>query len=247
MLTRVLVIITAALLAALPVQADDRLVFLHAPEPLVETGLMKHILPRFTLKTRVKVELVPEAQAQIVLGTQGRALFEGAGQVWHMVVRDEAHAGTGRFADWLVSEVGRNTVTSFAPGGVALFTLTEVQEQVEPVMGFAGDAKLGLAVALAKCTRCHAVDAATRMAGIASTPSFPVLRSLPDWEARFSAFYTLNPHPAFTQVADVTPPFPIDRPSPIAPVELTLDDVEAVLAYVATMEAAQLGAPLQQN
>ena len=34
-------------------------------------------------------------------------------------------------------------------------------------------------------------------------------------EDRFDAFYTLAPHPAFTQIDGVTDPFPIDRPSPI--------------------------------
>jgi hypothetical protein len=82
------------------------------------------------------------------------------------------------------------------------------------------------------------------MNAIGSTPSFAVLRALPDWGARFQGFFALNPHPAFTQVADVTDPFPIDRPPPIIPVEITLDDLEAILAFVAAMEPADLGAPL---
>lgn len=247
MLWRLLLVVTAVISFALPAQAEDRLVRLHAPDALVQTGLMQHILPRFSLKTRVKVDLVPEPQAQMVLGDTGRALFEGAGQVWHMDVRDEGHPGVQRFADWLTSEVGRNTVTSFAPGGTAPFTLPQKQERAVAAVQYDGDAALGHAVSLKKCTRCHAVDAATRGAGIGSTPSFSVLRSLPDWEGRFAAFYALNPHPAFTQVAEVTPPFPVERPSPIVPIELTLEEVEAVLAYVATMKAAALGAPLAHN
>lgn len=247
MVLRILSILMVVVLAAAPARADDRLVFLHAPQALVESGLIKHILPRFTLKTRVKVELVDASEAQIVLGDAGKPLFEGAGQVWHMTVADPDHDGTARFADWLTSEVGRNTVVSFAPAGTPLFALPSAADVAEALPEFSGDAQLGHEVARTKCTRCHAVDAATRGAGIASSPSFSVLRSLPDWEARFTAFYVLNPHPAFTQVTDVTAPFPSDRPSPIVPVELTLDEVEAVLAYVATMDAALLGAPLQEN
>lgn len=71
-----------------------------------------------------------------------------------------------------------------------------------------------------------------------------MLRSLPDWEERFAAFYALNPHPSFTIIEDVTPPFPADRPPPLVPIRLTLDEVEAVLAYVTAMDAAELGAPL---
>ena len=71
-----------------------------------------------------------------------------------------------------------------------------------------------------------------------------MLRSLGDWEERFGAFYVLNPHPAFTQIPEVTAPFPIDRPSPIAPIELSIEELEAVMAYVALLDAADLGAPL---
>ena len=84
-----------------------------------------------------------------------------------------------------------------------------------------------------------------RLDGIGSTPSFAVLRALGDWDARFQSFYTLRPHPAFTQVEDVTEPFDPQRPPPIAPLEMTLDDLNEILAYVEAIEAADLGAPLQ--
>ena len=70
------------------------------------------------------------------------------------------------------------------------------------------------------------------------------MRAFPDWVDRFMGFYALNPHPAFTQIEGVSPPFDEARPSPIVPMEMTLDEVDAVLAYVAAMEAADLGAPL---
>jgi hypothetical protein len=82
------------------------------------------------------------------------------------------------------------------------------------------------------------------MNAIGSTPSFFALRSLSDWEARFAAFFALNPHPSFTQVTGVTEPFAEDRPPPIVPITLSLEDLEAILAYVAALEAADLGAPL---
>jgi hypothetical protein len=97
------------------------------------------------------------------------------------------------------------------------------------------------------CGRCHVVYADDRMNDIGSTPSFFVLRAMRNWDVRFQTFYALNPHPAFTQVTDVTPPFPIDRPSPIVPVEMTLDDLEAILAYVSGIAPADLGAPLQHQ
>lgn len=232
---------------ALPQRAeaqDDRTVSLYAPAALVETGVMDYILPRFSLKTQIRVRLADAPdEADIVLGDDGRALFEG-GQVWHMRVRSEGHAPTDRFAQWLTGDIGRDTILAYAPEGEPVFTEAAPPERAVRAIAFAGDPKLGHAVSLAKCTRCHAVDEATRSAGIGSTPSFAVLRALPDWEQRFTAFYALNPHPAFTIIHEVTPPFDESRPSPIVPIALTLDEVEAVLAYVAEMQAADLGAPL---
>ncbi|WP_323769851.1 hypothetical protein [Antarctobacter sp.] len=224
---------------------ENRPVRLHAPPALVESGLFKHILPRFTLKTRVRVELVTDpAAADIALGAEGLPLFAGLDAVWHVQVAGGDHDGTARFAEWLESEVGTNTVTSFAPEGTALFGPPPDAADVDVVVTYDGDAKLGHKVSRAKCTRCHVIDEATRGFGIGSTPSFMVLRTLRDWDERFYAFYTLNPHPAFTVVEGLTLPFPKNRPSPIAPVTLTIEEVDAIVAYVAALQAADLGAPL---
>lgn len=239
-----------ALICLLPLaaMANDRLVRVYAPAALVETGLMKHALPRFSLKTQVRVELVATAgEADLVLGEAGRALFRGLGQQWHMTLARQGHPGTDRLAGWLESDVGQRTILGFAPDGEPLFSppseaVVEVAA-VEPE----GDAGLGHAVSRIQCGRCHAVDQAGRKNDIGSTPSFFVLRSFADWQDRFAAFYVLKPHGAFTQIAEVTEPFPDERPPPIVPVTLTLDELEAVLAYVAGLEAADLGAPLQHQ
>lgn len=235
------------LLMLLPVSlaAEERLVRLHAPEALVETGLMKHILPRFTLKTQVRVTLVPEPEAaDMVLGDEGRPVFRGQGTTWRMALRAET-PHSRRFADWLTSDIGRRTIYGYAPDGAELFGPVQVQEVAAPVAEVSGDAVLGRDVARLKCARCHAVDDATRMTAIGSTPSFFVLRSFGDWETRFTLFYRLAPHGAFTQVAEITAPFPEDRPSPIVPIEMTLEEVEAVTAYVAGLPVADLGKPLE--
>ncbi len=251
MTRRVSISILGLALAGLPLVAaaqDDGPVQLYAPPDLVDSGLIQHILPRFTLKTRVRVELADSADsADIALGAEGQPLFAGLDTVWHLQKDGTDHAGARRFVDWLTSEVGTNTISSFAPDGTALFGPPPEAQDVAVTVTFAGDAKLGHEVSRAKCIRCHVVDDQSRGAGIGSTPSFAVLRSLSDWEQRFSAFYALNPHPSFTIIAEVTPPFPDNRPPPIVPVELTLDEVEAVVAYVAAMAAADLGAPLQHQ
>jgi mono/diheme cytochrome c family protein len=114
----------------------------------------------------------------------------------------------------------------------------------EPV-SVEGDASEGAKLALAHCGRCHVVDARNPFGGIGSTPSFGAMRSAPDWLERFSAFWAFNPHPAFTQVADITEPFSDQRPPPIAPLELTLDEVMAITAFVATLPPKDLGARVQ--
>ncbi|MGX9356132.1 hypothetical protein ACS3SW_13525 [Roseobacteraceae bacterium S113] len=228
------------------VSAQDREVRLYAPEALVETGLMRYILPRFSLKTQVRVVLVPEAEAEMALGAQGRPLMQGAGAVWHLETRVE-DADTDRFGTWLRSDVGQRTIMGFAPEGTALFAAPEAVAQEVVSLDLTGDAQLGHQVSLTKCTRCHAVDDDTIFSSIGSTPSFAVLRSFGDWQGRFEAFYVLKPHGAFTQIEGLTAPFPIDRPSPIAPITLTLEEVEAVVAYVAGMAPADLGQPLESK
>ncbi len=246
MMWRVLMIVLLSL--PVSVRADDKLVRLHAPDALIESGLLKHILPRFSLKTQVRIEQVatPDS-ADLALGSDGRAIFAGLGQTWHMEIRSGDHPGTERLADWLLSDIGQRTITSFAPRGEAPFGPSGAVQQETVEISIDGDAEAGHRVSVEKCTRCHAVDAATTGWGIGSTPSFSVLRALPDWEARFAAFYVLNPHPAFTQITDLTPPFPINRPSPISPIELDLDELEALMAYVAAMTAADLGKPLEHQ
>lgn len=232
----------------LGVMAEDRLVRLYAPVDLVESGLMRHILPRFSLKTQVRVDLVETTDtADIILGPVGRALFQSDETIWHMNVIAGDHPGTLRLTEWLLGDVGKRTIFGFAPDGVPLFTppAEAVLRTVEIVID--GDPVLGHTVAQAKCGRCHAVDEAGKMNSIGSTPSFFVLRSLENWQDRFMTFYVLNPHPAFTQIATITQPFAQNLPPPIVPVEMTLNQLQAVLAYVGTLKAADLGAPLEHQ
>lgn len=222
---------------------------LSAPQSLVESGLLQYILPRFSLKTGVRVEVVAEdAQADLVLTSQdaGRAVFQGPNATWNLMVLNDSE-GASRLDEWLSGDIGKRTITSFEVEGSAPFTLPETGKDKVVAVSFDGDAALGKSLSDKLCGRCHVVDAAERMNDIGSTPSFFVLRAMRNWDQRFQTFFALNPHPAFTQIAEVTPPFPIDRPSPIIPVEMTLDDLEAILAYVSTIEPADLGAPLQHQ
>jgi len=119
------------------------------------------------------------------------------------------------------------------------------------VIGLAGwpaaadDWRPGEKLTYVNCGRCHVIGERNRMGGIGSTPGFAVMRNWVDWESKMRVFYTLNPHPAFTQVEGVTDPFPAGRPSPIHPIELTEGEIERIVEYARSIDPADLGAPIR--
>ncbi|MEZ7813833.1 MAG: hypothetical protein QMB16_09200 [Paracoccaceae bacterium] len=100
---------------------------------------------------------------------------------------------------------------------------------------------MGAALAKQHCGRCHRVGLSRSEFGIGSTPSFGALRALEDWEERMMTFYVRNPHPAFMRVTDVSAEFDEMRPATISLIELSLEEVEAIQAYVASVIPADLG------
>ncbi|MCA0928709.1 c-type cytochrome [Ruegeria profundi] len=216
---------------------------LAAPAEVKESGLLQHILPRFSLKTGIRV--IADDAGVLVLETAppGDPVFARAGVVYHL--RIESDARHERFRDWLLSDIGKNTVESFAPEKGAPFSASFEVAATQQETAIDGDALRGEELSMAHCGRCHVIGPRNRMNGLGSTPSFAVLRAMPDWSERFEAFFALNPHPAFTQIDGLTPPFDPERPSPIHPVQMTLEELEAILAFVSVIKAAELGAPLQ--
>lgn len=239
---RMILLCLSLWLTASPLAAQDSL-GLAAPEAVAETGLLKHILPRFSLKTSIRVR--PDAQGAMVLADQppGTAVFQRAGTIYYLRIQDTKRQK--RFHDWLISDIGKRTVNSFQPDGTQLFDANVTTAVAETGPEFEGDLALGAKLSLDLCGRCHVIGKQNKGKGIGSTPSFAVLRSLPDWDERFQSFFALRPHPAFTQITDVTEPFDPLRPSPISPIEMSIEDLEAILAFVSATQAADLGAPLQ--
>ena len=86
------------------------------------------------------------------------------------------------------------------------------------------------------CTRCHVVPDMNPYGGIGSTPSFAALKWLPDWEQRFEVFYTLPPHPALVSIQGVSEERSLSLPVFVAEIELQIDDVDAILSFVRTLE-----------
>ncbi|MCB1423695.1 MAG: hypothetical protein KDJ69_14780 [Nitratireductor sp.] len=233
--------------AASDVLAEDGALRLSAPASLLETGLLKYLLPRFSLKTGTRTELVGESEtAAIRLNNdkKGRLVFSGPENNWYLNAGSDS-ASAEKFEDWLIGEIGQRTLASFTIEGKQPFTPAAAQKVQKAATETTGDAVLGESLAERHCGRCHMVNEKTRMTTIGSTPSFALMRSFPDWDSRFEGFYALNPHPSFTIVAEVTGPFDETRPPPIAPLELSLEDIEAILAFVRTIEPADLGSPLK--
>ena len=85
------------------------------------------------------------------------------------------------------------------------------------------------------CTRCHVVGDLNPTGGIESTPSFSGIKYLADWERRFGEFYILPPHPALVRIADVTADRDVSQPAFVHEIHLTLEDVDAILAFVRTL------------
>ena len=229
---------------ASPVVAQDKAFTLQAPDALVDTGFLQHLLPRFSLKTGIRITIDP-AQPDATFGSEGVPVFKDDTTIWHFSSIDAPYPEA--FEDWLLSDIGKRTIEGFAPDGTALFSTDLAQTTASVVVEITGDAVLGEEISLRDCGRCHVVNDSNRMNAIGSTPSFALMRTFEDWEGRFQTFFLLKPHPAFTQVTDITDPFPENLPSPIAPIEVTLDEIDAIVAYVATIAPADLGAPVQSR
>ncbi len=233
-----------AFLGAHPLAAEEAELKLAVPQVLEDVGFMQFLVPRFSLKTSIRVTRVPDGEdAQMRLGSDGTPVFTGPDAAY--ALQHDGNPRAERFLDWLTSDVGQRTIESFlGPDGIT-FSPPAAVKKTKVAATFEGDAALGETLSLKKCGRCHVVSEKNRMKGMGSTPSFALLRTFDDWQNRFATFHELKPHPSFTQVTGVSEAFDPSRPPPIVPLTVTLDDLDAILAYVAGIKPADLGAPLQ--
>ena len=234
-----------------PVFAQDKRISISAPDSLIETGLLKHILPRFSLKhnIRVTVTRAPETGSMAFqLDPSGLPVFKQNEEIWHLRVTGEDPNGYLKiFENWLLSAIGKRAIEGFSPKAGGPFSTNVISVVAKRATATERDTNLGKSLAMKNCGRCHAIDESNRKKTIGSTPSFGALRTFQDWEYRFEAFYTLNPHPSFTQIEEVTPPFPAGSPPAITPIKLTLDELDEILAFTRQIEPADLGRAVQSN
>ena len=246
--TRKALVFLLAVPAGNPALAQEKAFDLTVSEELVDSGLVRHLVPRFSMKTGVQITVTPEGGDAVLSpdADGGDPALAGEGTTYLIAVAPgQPHAD--RFRDWLLSDIGQRTIESFKKDGAPSYSgaVGMVKEAAAP--SYDGNISKGAELSLLHCGRCHVIGEVNKHNGLGSTPSFGVLRGLPNWNRRFEAFYALNPHPAFTQVANVTPPFDPERPSPIHPLELTLEDLDEILAFVSSIPPADLGAPIQHQ
>ena len=246
-----------ASLLPLMAQAQDPDFTLSTAPALRESGFLRFIMPRFSLKTRIRPALETDAAtAEAYWDTRGgQPVMEGFGQTFYLrLAAQGAPLDTPqgqkaqRFADWLLSEIGQRTVEQFRVEGAQVFRVIVAKTVAVEDIVFQGDGGRGENLAFANCARCHEIGTRNLMKGIGSTPSFGLLRGLPDWQERFMTFYLRPPHPPITQIEGITEAFDPSRPPTIVPLLLTDTDVEDILSFVATsVEKVDLGAPLVEH
>ncbi len=231
--------------------AQERGFRLAAPAPLSETGFLKYLLPRFSLKTGIRIEIVndtDQADARLNAEAAGILVFSGPQGNWHLeTLGGERAQHVKRFEDWLTSSIGRQTIEAFEIDGNKPFAAGPRKIAAKKVISGTGRAVEGEKLANTHCGRCHVVSEKNRFNSIGSTPSFGLLRSFGDWKAKFQSFYILNPHPAFTQVEGVTEPFSDLLPPPIEPLRMTLEDIAAIVDFATTIPPTNLGAPIRHQ
>ena len=97
------------------------------------------------------------------------------------------------------------------------------------------DVERGRTLAHQQCARCHVIGDFNPNGGIGSTPSFQLLvNALKDHEQRFKTFFARRPHGAFVTVRGY--PRLNELPDNAAPIEITYEEVEELLAFARTLK-----------
>ncbi len=220
------------------------------PEELLMIEFEKYILPRFKFKTQIKVLVSTDNKyhdAKLGILPSGLEVFSDLnGFVYRLetkTIDPEQLSRLEKFANWLTSDSGIRTIEDFSIQGIQVFKAVEFSEEKEEEEIFDGDMAAGLGLSQKHCKRCHVVDD-NAFAGIDSTPSFHAMRSFDDWQERFTAFWTVSPHLNVISISEVYQAGSKTVPTTIAPIELSLDDIDDILAYVAFIEPKDLGKPI---
>lgn len=218
----------------------------------VPSGLVDYVLPRFSLKTQVRFDRI-EVDGDLQLTTRqtdagipictlndGTVVSLSAAR-W--VQSDPSYLA---FRDWLRGESGRASISDYRENGQIVATPIALDAPKPPPVVIIGDPVRGERLSLVHCSRCHKVDRAAKYSGLDSSSSFHAMRGFEDWLVRFASFFTVSPHKALISVkgSGITQ----DRALiPMAPIDLSIEDVNDIVAFVHGLEPLDLGRPIQFN
>ena len=221
-------------------------------ETVIPSELVQYVVPRFSLKTRIRFDQVessgdiqlvtvrPETGAEVMTLVSGETVYITA--AGGAVESSDYRA----FVDWLVSEPGRATIADFELDGRQIAIPTAADEAAPIEMVIVGNIDHGRELSRDHCRRCHKVDRADKYAGIDNAPSFHAMRTFDDWHIRFSTFYAVSPHKALISVEGSG----IEKNRAlitIAPIDLQMDDINDIVAFVHSLTPLDLGKPIQFN
>ena len=225
-------------------------VYLYFSDELLLVEFDKHILPRFKFKTQIVInalDTIKNTDASIGVKEEGISVFSDLNDVIYKIEKKTTDAEKlkkiDRFIDWLKSSSGISAVEGFQINGAPIFKAILIEKKEIKEFIFDGDSKNGLIISQKHCKRCHVVDDNV-FAGIDSSPSFQAMRSFEDWEERFRAFWTVSPHLNVISIKDVHEAGSNLSPVVIAPIELTLEEVDDILSYVSKLKPKDLGKPI---
>ena len=225
-------------------------VFIEFPEELLMIEFDKYLLPRFKFKTQIMIRVSSESDsldARLGLIPKGKELFSDLnGFVYRLeTITPNANqiSKLEKFVSWLNSPSGITTIEDFSINGSNVFKALESKVEKKEEEVFEGNIASGLSLSQEHCKRCHVVDD-NAFAGIDSTPSFHAMRSFDDWQERFMAFWTVSPHLNVISINEVYEAGSKTVPITISPIRISLEQVDDILAYVASIHPKDLGKPI---
>lgn len=232
-------------------QAQEKQLYMSPISSLRPSQLIQYLVPRFSLKHNIRIRpSTTDQPPDIAISSETGAspIFKNDQNIWFIHITSSDPQGYAqKFAQWLTSDIGKRAIENYRSDVGDRFSATFDLVKSSQIDAIPEDISQGRELAAQNCGRCHATDKTNRMKTIGSTPSFGALRTFEDWEIRFEAFFTLNPHPSFTQIEDVTPPFDRKRPPPIEPITLSLEDVDQIIQFVSQIIPADLGMAMQSQ
>ena len=218
----------------------------------IPEALVQYMIPRFALKTRIRFERV-ESDGEIQLShdpdLMGVPIFTLQPNLTVMLVttlEDQDQAQFDIFRDWLQSGPGRSALSDFRQNGLQVAYPIEAPEEAPIKFVIVGDPVLGEEISTLHCQRCHKINRADKYSGVGNAPSFHAMRAFDDWYIRFSTFYNANPHKALIFVAGSGIEKDRDMIA-IAPIDMKIEDINHIVAFVHSLTPLDLGSPIQLN